>query len=195
MNSCGLGTQSSITHTDVVYVLKTKSEVFCKFLEWKSLVERMSDRQLKILRTDNGGEYTSNEFENYLKAEGIRHEKTIPKNPEQNGVAERLNRTLLESTRSMLADSRLPQKFWAEALSTAVYLRNRSSTSTVPRMTPLEAWSGEKPSVRNLRAFGCTAYSHIPKDERKKLNPKQEGAYVLGYGDTKRNRLYDTAVE
>ena len=100
------------THYTWVYVLKTKSEVFCKFLEWKSLVERMSDRQLKILRTDNGGEYTSNEFENYLKAEGIRHEKTIPKNPEQNGVAERLNRTLLESTRSMLADSRLPQKFW-----------------------------------------------------------------------------------
>ena len=182
------------THYTWVYVLKAKSEVFCKFLEWKSLVERMSDRQLKILRTDNGGEYTSNEFENYLKAEGIRHEKTIPKNPEQNGVAERLNRTLLESTRSMLADSRLPQKFWAEALSTAVYLRNRSSTSTVPRMTPLEAWSGEKPSVRNLRAFGCTAYSHIPKDERKKLNPKARRCIFLGYGDTTKGyRLYDTA--
>ena len=107
--------------------------------------------------------YTSNEFENYLKAEGIRHEKTIPKNPEQNGVAERLNRTLLESTRSMLADSRLPQKFWAEALSTAVYLRNRSSTSTVPRMTPLEAWSGEKPSVRNLRGIWMHSIFSHPK--------------------------------
>lgn len=180
------------THYIWVYVLKTKSEVFSKFQEWKSLVERTSSRQLKILRTDNGGEYTSNEFEELLKSEGVRHEKTIPKNPEQNGVAERLNRTLLESTRSMLADTRLPQKFWAEALSTAVYLRNRSSTSTVHGMTPFEAWSGEKPSVRNLRAFGCTAYSHVPKDERKKLSPKAKRCIFIGYGDTTKGyRLYD----
>ena len=86
------------------------------------MVERSTGRKLKALRTDNGGEYTSREFETYLKTEGIRNELTVPKNPEQNGVAERMNRTLIEYVRSMLADSKLPQKCWAEALSTAVYI-------------------------------------------------------------------------
>ena len=71
---------------------------------------------VKIFCTDNGGEFTSDEFENYLKKEGIKHELTIPKCPEQNGVAERFNRTLVEMVRSMLADSELPKSFWAETL-------------------------------------------------------------------------------
>lgn len=74
-----------------VYMLKRKSEVFQKFLEWKVRVEKSSGHKLKTLRTDNGGEYTSAEFENFLSKEGIQHERTIPKNPEQNGVAERIN--------------------------------------------------------------------------------------------------------
>ena len=88
-----------------------------------------------------------------MKKEGVRHELTVPKTPEQNGVAERMNRTLVETTRSMLADSKLPQKFWAEALSTAVYLRNRSPTKSVEAMTPSEAWTGEKPNVNHLHIF------------------------------------------
>ena len=111
---------------------------------------------------DNGGEYTSTEFSDYLKGVGIRHEFTAPKPPEQNGVAEKLNRNLIESVRSMLVDSQLPHKLWAEALSTVVYLRNWSSTSTVTGMMPFQAWSRKKPSVDNLRAFGIAAYSHIP---------------------------------
>ena len=83
-----------------------------------------------------------NSFGDYLKAEGITHKLIVPKNPEQNGVAERLNRTLVESVRSMLSDAQLPHKFWVEALSTAVFLRNQSSTSTVPGMTPFQGWSG-----------------------------------------------------
>ena len=75
---------------------KTQKEVFARFLEWKAIVEKSSGRKLKVLRTDNGGEYTSTKFEAYLKAEGVRHERTVPKTPEQNGVAERLNRTLVE---------------------------------------------------------------------------------------------------
>ena len=148
-----------------VYVLKRKDQVFEKFLEWKALVEKSTGHKLKALRTDNGGEYTSAEFEAYMKKEGVRHELTVPKTPEQNGVAERMNRTLVETTRSMLADSKLPPKFWAEALSTAVYLRNRSPTKSVEGMTPFEAWMGEKPNVEHLRTFGCVAYSHVAKDE------------------------------
>ena len=180
------------THYTWVYFLKSKDEVFSKFLEWKSLVERMSDYRLKTLRTDNGGEYTSGEFSKYLRTEGIRHELTVPKTPEQNGVAERFNRTLVECVRAVLSDAHLSHSFWAEALSTVVYVRNRSYSSAVSGMTPYQAWSGNKPSVGNLRIFGCTAYSHIPKDERKKLDSKARKCIFLGYGEvTKGYRLYD----
>ena len=179
-----------------VYVLKRKDQVFERFLEWKALVEKSTGRKLKALRTDNGGEYTSTEFETYLKKEGVRHELTVPKTPEQNGVAERMNRTLVETTRSMLGYSKLPHKFWAEALSTAVYLRNRSPTKAVEEMTPFEAWVGEKPNVGHLRTFGCVAYAHVAKDERKKLDSKARGCIFLGYGtETKGYRLYDPKRE
>ena len=91
-----------------VYFLKRKSDVFKYFQEWKAMVERC---KLKVLRTDNGGEYTSGDFQSYLKKEGIKHEVTVPRTPEQNGVAERMNRTLVECTRSMLAGAQLPQSF------------------------------------------------------------------------------------
>ena len=179
-----------------VYVLKRKDQVFERFLEWKALVEKSTGRKLKALRTDNGGEYTSTEFETYLKKEGVRHELTVPKTPEQNGVAERMNRTLVETTRSMLGYSKLPHKFWAEALSTAVYLRNRSPTKAVEAMTPFEAWVGEKPNVGHLRTFGCVAYAHVAKDERKKLDSKARKCIFLGYGtETKGYRLYDPKRE
>lgn len=127
------------SHYAWIYLLKNKHEVYQKFLQWKALVERSSNHKLKVLRTDNGGEYTSSEFEDYLSKEGIIHEYTIAKTPQQNGVAERFNRTVIETVRSMLADSKLPQKFWAEALFTAVYLINRSPTTTLQEMAPYEA--------------------------------------------------------
>ena len=117
-------------------MLKHKDEVFGKFLEWKALVEKSSGRKLKVFRTDNGGEFTSAKFENYLKKEGITHQLTVPKTPEQNGAAERMNRTLVESVRSMLADAKPLHKFWAETLSTATYLRNRSLSTAVKGKTP-----------------------------------------------------------
>ena len=175
-----------------VYFLKYKDEAFQRFVEWKALVEKSSGHQVKVLRTDNGGEYTSTQFEDFLKAEGIRHERTVPKTPQQNGVAERLNRTLVETTRSMLIDGKLPYRFWAEALSTAVYLRNRSLTRAVDGLTPCEAWTGKKPDVAHMRVFGCEAYAHIPKDERRKLDPKARKSILLGYGEeTKGYRLYN----
>lgn len=180
------------THYTWVYVLKKKDEVFKYFLEWKALVEKSSGRKLNTLRTDNGGEYVSSKFEDYLKSEGIRHEFTVPKTPEQNGVAERMNRTLMETVRSMLADAKLPQSFWAECLSTAVYLRNRSPTKALEDTTPFEAWKKMKPVVDHLRVFGCDAYAHVPKDERKKLDSKSRKCIFLGYGETTKGyRLFD----
>ena len=180
------------THYTWVYFLKTKDQAFDQFVEWKALVEKASRKKLKTLRSDNGGEYTSQKFESYLKSQGIRHERTVPKTPQQNGVAERLNRTLVESSRSMLLDAALPQKFWAEAVSTATYLRNRCPTRAVDEMTPYEAWNGVKPRVEHLRVFGCDVYTHIPKDERGKFDAKARKCIFLGYGkETKGYRLYN----
>jgi hypothetical protein len=140
-------------------------------------VEKSSSNKVKVLRTDNGGEYTSLEFTDYLKKEGIQHELSVPKIPEQNGVAKRMNRTLAETIRSMLPEN----SFLAEALSTAVYLRNRSPTVTVKNKTPYEAWFEEKPNVEHLHIFGCKAFAHIPKDECKKVDLKSRIIF-LGYG-------------
>ena len=92
----------------------------------------------------------------------------------------------------MLADSKLPKSFWGEALTTATYVCNRSPTTAVNGKTPFEMWTGKKPNVGNLRTFGCDAFAHVPKDERKKLDPKTKKCTFLGYGDgIKGYRLYD----
>ena len=191
------GAQYFLTFTDDksryswVYILKTKDQVFERFVEWKCLVEKATKKKVVTLRTDNGGEYTSTQFEEYLRAEGIRHELTIPKTPQQNGVAERLNRTLVEMARSMLLDAKLPKKFWAEAVSTAVYLKNRSPSKLL-NMTPFEIWHGRKPKVSHLRVFGSDAYAHVPRDERGKFDSKSRKCIMVGYGMvTKGYRLYD----
>ena len=98
-----------------VYVLK----VFKRFIEWKTMVERSAGGEVKVLHSDSGGEYTGRHFVEYLSSEGVSHELTVPKTPEQNGVAERLNRTLMEMVRTMYFEGNLPHKFWAEALSMA----------------------------------------------------------------------------
>ena len=106
-----------------VHILKSnKSQVFQKFVQWKTLVENLYENKIKTLHTDNGGEYTSTKFSTYLRKEGVCHELTVPKTLQQNGVAERMNRTLVETVHSMLSGAKLPKKFWAEALNTAVYL-------------------------------------------------------------------------
>ena len=107
---------------------------------------------------------------------------TIPKTPQENGVSERMNRTLVETIRSMSADSELPKRFWAKALSTATYIRNRSPTNAVQDKTPYEAWTGNKPIVSHLRIFGCDTYIHVPRDERSKLDSKTRRSISFGYG-------------
>ena len=171
---------------------RPKTKVFERFKEWQAEVENFTGKRVKVLRTDNGGEFTSKAFEAHLKAYGIRHEWTIPKTPEQNGAAERLNCTLVETTRTMLLDANLPPKFWAEAISTAAYLTNRSPSSGVGGITPHQAWYGQKPCVGHLRVFGCTAFAHVPKDERGKLDSKTRKSILLGYGSVQKGyRVFD----
>ena len=107
--------------------------------------ENITGNHVKTLRSDNGGEYTSKLFDAYLKEKGIIHQTTLPNNPAQNGAAERTNRTIMETARTMVCHANVPQKFWAEAVNTAVYLRNRSPTVSLKQVTPYEHWTGEGP--------------------------------------------------
>jgi hypothetical protein len=152
-------------------------------VEFKALVENQTEKKIKVLRADNGGELCGNEFKEFCKKCGIARQKTNPYTPQQNGVAKRINRTLMEKERSMLSGAVLEQEFWAEAMSTACYLVNRSPSSALDDTTPHEVWSGKKPSLQHLRVFGCDAYVHVPKENRSKLDYKAEKCIFIGYKD------------
>ena len=113
--------------------------------------------------------------------------------PQRNGVSERMNRTLVESARSMIAHAGLSNIFWAEAISTAAYVRNCLPTMVLKENeTPYERWYGKKPDVSHLRIFGCMAYAHVPDGERRKLDKKSKKMRFVGYSLTsKEYRLFD----
>ncbi|KAL0436226.1 UNVERIFIED_CONTAM: Retrovirus-related Pol polyprotein from transposon TNT 1-94 [Sesamum radiatum] len=114
-----------------VYFMREKSEVFKIFKKFKNLVEKQSGQRIKVLRSDRGKEYNNSEFDKFCEEEGIDHQTTVSYNPQQNGVSERKNRTIMEMARSMLQEKHLPKAFWAEAVYTAVYLLNRCPTKAV----------------------------------------------------------------
>ena len=106
------------------YFLENKDVVFSKFKEFKSLIENHTEKKIKTFRSDNGGEFTSNEFKELCRDSGIKMELTTPYNPQQNGVVEIKNRTIMEVARAMLHDQDLPMHLWAEAARTTVYVQN-----------------------------------------------------------------------
>ncbi|CAH9104519.1 unnamed protein product, partial [Cuscuta europaea] len=174
-----------------VYLLKHKSEVFTTFKKFKNLAEKQSGEMIKVLRTDGGGEYLSNEFNQFCEQEGIIHEVTAPYTPQHNGSAERRNRTVLNMARSMLKAKNLPKCYWGAAVTTATYLLNRCPTKRLNQITPEEAWSGQKPSVKHLKIFGSVCYRHIPDEKRKKLGDKSQKLILVGYDPTRAYVLYD----
>jgi len=121
-----------------VYFLKTKDEVFGRFKEWKTMVEKQTRKQVKTLRTYNGLEFCNTEFDDYCKEAGIVRHLTVRHTPQQNGVAERMNQTLLQRARCMRLNAGLSKEFWAEVVNTAVYLVNRSPSTAIDLKTPQE---------------------------------------------------------
>lgn len=136
------------------YVLKTKGEVLSKFIEFKALVERETGKKIKCIRSDNGGEYCG-PFDAYCRQFGIRHQKTPPKTPQLNGLAERMNRTIVERIRCLLSEAKLPQTFWGEALYSAVHVINLSPIVILDGEVPNKVWTGKHVSYDHLRVFGC----------------------------------------
>ncbi|KAK2986839.1 hypothetical protein RJ640_011064 [Escallonia rubra] len=163
--------------------LQEKSEAFSAFKCFKARVENESGKTINTLRTDRGGEYCSKEFELFCEVHAIRRELTAAYTPQQNGVSERKNRTILNMVRSLLARGRIPKKFWPEAVNWIIHVLNRSPTFAVQDMTPEEAWSGQRPAVDHFRIFGCIAYAHIPDAKRKKLDDKSEKCVFLGVSE------------
>eukprot|EP00253_Pinus_taeda_P015642 PITA_15642 len=121
-----------------VYMLKRNYDVFTVFKQFRALVENITSRTIKCLRTDNGGEFTSKEFDNYCKDAGIERHKTTIYTPQKNGVAERMNRTLLERARSMLSNANLQKELWTEAVATTCYVINRSPSTAIGCNIPQE---------------------------------------------------------
>jgi transposase InsO family protein len=168
------------TGYSAVRLLSAKGDAAAATKSVFSMLQNSTGLTVINVRTDRGGEYMNKDLESYLDQNGIVHQSTIPYTPEQNGKAERLNRTLLEKARSMLADSDLPLEAWGEAVMTANYLRNRSPTAGRD-LTPYEMMTGKRPDVGHLRVFGSKAFVHIPKEKRNKLDFKGAPGHMVGY--------------
>ncbi|CAI5773473.1 Retrovirus-related Pol polyprotein from transposon TNT 1-94 [Podarcis lilfordi] len=164
----------------VVYFLKEKSETVDKLQEYIAMVKNKFQRAPAVLMSDNGGEYCSNEMQALLAKEGIAHVTTIPYTPQQNAIAERKFRSIMDMTRCMLKDACLPQKLWAEGVYTSVYLQNRLPTKGAER-TPFELWHGKAPNLSHIRVFGSPCYFHVPKEHRHKLDSRAKAGILVGY--------------
>jgi transposase InsO family protein len=161
--------------------MKFKAEVANIFGKFKAWIETQSNCKIQVIRSDNGTEYTSEKFNRFYEDAGNEHQLTAPYCPQQNGVVERKNRTVMEMTRCLLHDKGLPKKFWAEAANTSVFLLNRLPTKALQPKTPFEAWFCYKPKLINLNIFGCLCFSYIPQNKRDKLDKKAEVEIFIGY--------------
>ena len=148
--------------------------------------------KIKTLRSDRGGEFTSDEFTNYCLKYGIQRQLTAPYSPQQNGVVERKNRTVVSMVRAMLKAKDLPRELWGEAVSTAVYILNRSSSKTLQGQTPYEMWTGRKPSVDHMKSFGSIAHVKVTKGHLSKLEDRSQPMIFIGYElGTKAYKCFD----
>lgn len=171
------------SHFRMIYCIRQKSDVFEKIKTFVKLAENAYGHNICILRTDNGTEFLNEDVKKFLDQEGIRHQRTVPYTPEQNGTAEREMRTIVESARTMIYARQMDLRFWAEAVNVAVFVLNRSGTSTVVGKTPFELWAGKKARIDQLQPFGTTVFVHVPKERRQKFNSKAEKCVFVGYDE------------
>lgn len=186
------------TRYSVIYFLKTKDQTIGHWQTYRAYAERHLDSKIKELRCDNGGEYFP--FQAELLADGITLNPTHPYSSQQNGIAERFNRTLMDQVRAVLHEARAPFKLWGE-LGTAVnYLRQRTPSTSLNGETPYQRWFGIPADVSNLRVLWSEVYMHQPVRRRthRKLGARAVGPFrLVGYHPTKHGnyRLYDESTE
>ncbi|KAJ3474391.1 hypothetical protein NLI96_g12482 [Meripilus lineatus] len=160
------------------FLMRNKSETLEKYKVFEARLETQKGRRVKELRSDRGGEYLSKEFGDHLGSQGTIRSLTTHDSPQQNGIAERLNRTLVEHMRAMLLPSGLPPSLWGEALMHAVWLKNRTATRALPNTTPYEQSTGSKPDLSILREFGCKAYVRV--EGQSKLESRTRVGHFVG---------------
>lgn len=174
----------------VIYLIKEKNEVFDKFKEYVEMCKTMFHIKPKVIRSDRGGEYMGKIFQNYIIAQGIQNHRTAPYSPQQNGIAERKNRTLIEMARCMIIEAGLEKSFWGEAVVMANYVQNRLPSREVST-TPFQNWFGSKPSIEHFRRFGSKCFTFVPDEKRRKLDSKAIESIFVGYDlNSKAYRCY-----
>lgn len=162
-----------------IYPLKHKSEVFSKFQEFQTLVERLFDRKIITMQTDWGGEYQA--LHSFFSKIGITHHVSCPHAHQQNGPAERKHRHIVDVGLSLLAHAFMPLKFWDEAFYSATYLINRTPTKVLDYATPLERLFGHKPDYNFLRTFGCACWPNLRPYNQRKLAFRSKQCVFHGY--------------
>lgn len=183
-----------------LYTMKHKHEVFKVFCAFHAMIKNQFSAKVRILRSDYGGEYANQEFLHYFQQHGLIHEYSCSQTPQQNGVAERKNRHILETARALLIGAKVPHRHWDDAFVTAVYLMNRMPSRVLGFKTPLQALSEHVtlPSVLLIppKIFGCVAFVHPHKNQRTKLDPCVVRCVFLGYGTNKKGyHCYDPATK
>ncbi|UYV71013.1 K02A2.6-like [Cordylochernes scorpioides] len=169
-----------------VEFLSSKLETFDIIRSFIEEIEKEKEIKVKQLRSDNGKEFTNHQMTQYLKGKGIKHQLTNVYTPQQNGISEKYNRTLIEGTRALLIDSQLPLRYWAETMSTFAYLKNRTPCKKLGWITPEERFSNRKPTVAHLKIFGCIAYYYVHKHKRGKFQPTAKAGIFVGYSSTRK---------
>ncbi|GJS47927.1 putative ribonuclease H-like domain-containing protein [Tanacetum coccineum] len=176
-----------------VFFLTTKDETSEILKNFIKEIENLVDKKVKIIRSDNGTEFKNKVMDDFCREKGIKREYSVAKTPQQNGVAERRNRTLIEAARTMLADSKLPTTFWAEAVSTACYVQNRVLVVKPHNKTPYELFRGFKPALSFMRPFGCHVTILNTLDNLGKFDGKSYKGFFFGYSlSSKAFRVYNT---
>ena len=175
-----------------IKLIRNKCEVPKAFKDFSAKVETETGKKVKILRSDGGGEYIGTELKDWLEKAGIAHQVTPPYTPQLNGVAERANRTIVESARSQMYGRKVPLELWGLAMQCAVYVQNRS-TPSASKVTPFELWFKRKPDISHLKVFGCLVFVHVPDEKRRKLDSKAVEAMMVGYveGSTSCYQIWD----
>ncbi|GJR34330.1 putative ribonuclease H-like domain-containing protein [Tanacetum coccineum] len=176
-----------------VFFLTTKDETSEILKNFIKEIENLVDKKVKIIRSDNGTEFKNKVMDDFCREKGIKREYSVARTPQQNGVAERRNRTLIEAARTMLADSKLPTTFWAEAVSTACYVQNRVLVVKPHNKTPYELFRGFKPALSFMRPFGCHVTILNTLDSLGKFDGKSDEGFFVGYSlSSKAFRVYNT---
>ena len=175
-----------------VKFLHSKDETAQLIIDHIKRIETESSLKVRVLRSDNGTEFKNSTTNEFCKEKGITHTFSAAGTPQQNGVVERKNRTLIEAARTMLQEAKLPTYFWADAISTACFTQNRTLITKQHGKTPYEIMMGRKPSLKFFHVFGCRCF--VFRDQRKlgKFDSKSDEAIFLGYSlNSKAYRVYN----